>query len=509
VVKQTLKKFHGLTVVLLIVAAMAVGSMLTVSYIDHVQSKQASSHHLTEDEYAKRGSGVLNAADGSNRSGAAQPSDKDWEKLKLVYQMIESSFYEEVDREKLIDGAIRGMVTVLGDPYTVYMNPEEAEQFTAAVDSTFSGIGAEVTMIDGKVTVVSAIKDSPAERAGIMAKDTILSVNNESLSGLTLSEAVAKIRGPKGTVAKLEIMREGYDHPIEITVIRDDIGLETVFSRMADDEIGIIELRQFVQNSDQRFQEEFEQLKKQGMRGLIIDVRDNPGGYLYSVIDLLDLLLPEGKTIVQVENRDGERQVTSATGDGIDIPIVVLINEGSASASEILAAALQENGKAKLVGQRTFGKGTVQSTYSKGFKDGSNMKITIAKWLTPKGNFIHETGVQPDIEVALPDYFNATSLPKDRTLEMNQNNAMVANLQLMLKALGYDPGRLDGYFSEETANAVKRFQADHELEATGAVDAETASKIEEQLIGMIQDPANDTQLQTALRELKRTLGIGE
>ena len=502
-----MKRLHGRTVLLLIVVAMAVSSMLTLTYIDAVQSKQASSSKISDEVLADRSTGVQSTSDARDPAEAANVSGDRWNKLELVYQMIESSFYEEVDREKLIDGAIRGMVSALDDPYTAYMNADEADQFTSAVDSTFSGIGAEVMMIEGRVTVVSAIKDSPAERAGVLAKDTILSVNHESLSGLTLNEAVAKIRGPKGSQAKLEIMREGQAKTIEITVVRDDIDLETVFSRMEDGGIGVIELRQFVQNSDQRFHEELKRLQEKQLRGLIIDVRDNPGGYLYSVIDLLDIVLPEGNTIVQIENRDGEIQVTSATDGGLDMPIVVLINEGSASASEILAAALQENGKAKLVGQTSFGKGTVQSTYTKGFQDGSNMKITIAKWLTPNGNFIHETGVKPDLEVQLPDYFTAMPLPKDQTLELDQNNAATANLQLMLNSLGYVTDRHDGFYSVATAEAVKQFQQDYELTVTGVVDADTAEKIEDTLISKIQDPTNDTQLQAAKNYLKRTLGI--
>lgn len=489
----------------MIVAAMAVSSMLTVAYMEFVHSRHAMSNDVNQENRADRETGVQSALDDGSKSGGFSQSD--WDKLKFVYEMIETSFYEEVDRQALIDGAIRGMVAALEDPYTTYMNSEEAAQFSAAVDSTFSGIGAEVTMIDGRVTVVAAIKDSPAEKAGVMAKDVILSVNNESLSGLTLSEAVAKIRGPKGTQAKLEIMREGYEKPLEIIVIRDEIDVETVFSRMEGDGIGVIELRQFVQNSDQRFQEELEELEKQGLKALIIDVRDNPGGYLYSVIDLLDILLAEGETIVQIENREGEKQVTVASGDGLDIPIAVLMNEGSASASEILAAALRENGRAKLFGVNTFGKGTVQTTYTKGFKDGSNVKITIAKWLTPQGNYIHETGVTPDHVVPLPDYFYVAPLPRDMVLERDQNNAATANLQLMLDALGYPVDRMDGYYSAGTAEAVERFQQEHGLPVTGAVDGATAEKLEDALIQQIQDPANDTQLQAALQYLRQTLGI--
>jgi len=483
---------------------MAVSCMLTATFLD--QARYAFSDVQNQDSRADRETGVKGVTDvgGSEPSGFT-PSE--WSKLELVYQMLESSYYEEIDREKLLDGAIRGMVSALGDPYTTYMNAEEAEQFTASVDSTFSGIGAEVTMLDGQVTVVSALKDSPAERAGIMAKDIIVSVNSESLSGLTLNEAVAKIRGPKGTQAKLGILREGHEGVLEIIVVRDDIDVETVFSRIVAPGIGLIELRQFVQNSDQRFMEELEQLSKQGMKALIIDVRNNPGGYLYSVIDLLDNLLSEGQTIVQVENRGGETQVTAATGSGIDLPIAVLINEGSASASEILASALQENGRAKLFGMQTFGKGTVQSTYTKGFKDGSNMKITIAKWLTPKGNFINGVGVKPDVEVPLPDYFNVTTLPKDQVFEQDQNLAAVASLQLMLNALGYKTDRTDGYYSAETTEAVKKFQADNGLPVTGKTDGYTAQKLEDAVITLIRDPENDTQLQAAVQYLRQTLGI--
>lgn len=498
------KTFHARTVVFLIVAAMALGSMLTIAYMEMIRTQFTVSKGADNVTVVDRETGVRNA---NGKDVSKEPAPLEWDKLNTVYRIIESSFYKEVSRDDLIDGAIRGMIAALDDPYTSYMNASEAKQFTATVDHTFSGIGAEVTMLDGFVTVVSAIKGSPAERAGIMAKDIILSVNDHSLEGLSLNEAVSKIRGPKGSQAKLKIQREGYETPIEVVVVRDDIDMETVFSRMEEDGIGVIELRQFVQNSDQRFIEEFDALKEQGLKALVIDVRNNPGGYLYSVIDLLDYLLPGGETIVQVQNREGEIEVSKASGEGVDLPIAVLINQDSASASEILAASLAENGRAKLFGVTSFGKGTVQSTFSKGFADGSEVKLTIAKWLTPDGHSVEQTGVTPDVEVQQPEYFSARSLPKDTVLQLNMNHADVANLQIMLDALGYEVDRKDGYFSQQTAEAVKQFQQDHQLLETGEVDQMTAEKLEDQLIELMQDPLNDAQLQAALEHLKQTLGI--
>lgn len=495
--------FRSRTVVVLIIVAMTLGVLLTqaVDSFDGFWKPDQQAHLDDKSDYEQVVTQLW------NESGLTL---EQLNKIASTYYLINENFYKEADPEVVISGAINGMLSVLNDPYTVYMDEEQAKLFAETViDSTFSGIGAEVTLEDGRVTVVSPIKGSPAEKAGLHAQDQIIAVNGEKLEGLTLNEAVMKIRGPKGTQAKLEVLRPGAHETVDIIVVRDDIDVETVFSEMLEEDdanIGLISLSKFSQNTAMRFHEELEELEKEGLEALIIDVRNNPGGILHVVVELLEPLIPKGKTIVQVEDRDGERAVTtSRQGQGKDYPIVVLTNKGSASASEILAAALQESAGQTVIGEASFGKGTVQSPFEMAIKDGSNIKMTISKWLTPDGHFINEVGVQPNIVVELPDYFRTTPFREDVNLKQDMLGADVLNLQRILAGLGYDIDRKDGYFSLKTKQAVKAFQTSRELPATGDVDHATALQLEEAIIKEMRKPENDTQLTRAIKYLRDAL----
>ncbi|MEF3305417.1 S41 family peptidase [Paenibacillus sp. GYB003] len=449
--------------------------------------------------FAEQGSGVS-----GSKPGASGFTQQELKKLSTTYELIQSQYLHEVDRTKLIDGAISGMLGSLNDPYTTYMDQKEAEQFNDMLNSSFQGIGAEVSLEEGRVKVVSPIKGSPAERAGIRTNDIILSVNGEKLDGLSLTEAVMKIRGAKGSQAKLQVMRGGAE-PIEIVVVRDDIPIETVHSEMLDGGVGKIEVREFVQNTAKAFKEQLKALEDQGMKGLVIDVRGDPGGMLQAVVEMLEHFVPSGKPIVQVEDRTGKREQTVSKGSSKPYPIVVLINNGSASASEIMAGALKEAAGAKLVGEKTYGKGTVQVTYQQELGDGSNIKMTVMKWLTPNGNWIHQKGIEPDIAVEQPAYFKASPMSKKTTLKADSLGDDVKNLQLMLEGLGLSPGRTDGYFNDKTAQAVKTFQSRNGLPVTGEVDTKTAQSIEDAITKQIRDPKNDLQLKTAVDTVKKAI----
>jgi carboxyl-terminal processing protease len=424
-------------------------------------------------------------------------------KINAVFRLIESGYVSEIDRKAVTDGAISGMIAALNDPYSMYMNEETAKQFSDSLEGSFTGIGAEVALENGKVVVVAPIKGSPAEKAGIMPKDILLSVNGESLEGLTIHEAVEKIKGPKGTKAKLVIMRPGTAEPIELVLVRDEIQLETVHAEMLEGNIGKIEISQFSLNTADRFAEELERLEQEGMKGLVIDVRNDPGGILPIVVSIAEPFVPKGKPIVQIEDRHGNIEATYSRNPngGKPYPVAVLINKGSASASEILAAALQENGQAVLVGEATFGKGTVQMNYQDELGDGSLVKMTVAKWLTPDKNWIHEKGVQPDIQISQPDYFRVSPLNKEKTLKYDMNDNDVKNAQMMLEALGYNPGRQDGYFGKQTEQAVRAFQKAEKLPVTGLLDKASAERLESKLIEHIRNPKNDRQLAAAVQHL--------
>jgi carboxyl-terminal processing protease len=312
-----------------------------------------------------------------------------------------------------------------------------------------------------------------------------------------------QIRGPKGTKAELEIMRPGLSEAMHVTVVRDDIPIETVYSETIDRDgkkYGKIEITQFSQDTAKHFSTELSKLEKQGINGLIIDVRGNPGGLLDSVVNIGNLLVPNKGIILQVQYSDGKKEVFRSEKGEAKYPIVVLTDKGSASASEILAAALKGSGY-KVVGTTSFGKGTVQNTIP--LEDDSQLKITVAKWLTPEGNWIHKKGITPDVKIEQPDYFNAAPLPTNVELKRDMNGSDVKNLQLILRGLGQPPGRSDGYFDSQTEAAVKAFQSLHQLPMTGIVDKKTAGVMQEELIKRIRDPKNDLQLQAAIEVLSK------
>jgi carboxyl-terminal processing protease len=486
--------FKGRTVIAFILLAMFAGSIVTLTLIDTLDASSFTERRKQQEKPADQKPTALQGL-----------TEQELQKISSTFGLIHNNFYNNVERSSIVDGAIDGMLGALEDPYSVYMDPEETKQFGEHIESVFSGIGAEVSMRDGKVTIVSPIKGSPAERAGIRAGDVIISVNGESLEGFSLNEAVMKIRGKKGTQAKLQIQRETSSSPIEIIVVRDDISMETVFSEMLEDDIGYIEIRQFAQNTADHFKEQLTDLEAKQMRGLIIDVRNDPGGILPVVTEIADLFVPEGKAIVQIENRNGERQKQYSSTPGKEYPVTLLMNKGSASASEILAGAIKESAGGILVGETTYGKGTVQSTFESAINDGSSYKMTIAKWLTPIGNFINEKGIAPDVLVELPDIYKVAPLPKDQILKFDMVSDDVRNLQLILEGLDLGPGRSDGYFSEKTVLSVKAFQRLNDLPMTGEVDEATAVKMEEKLIEWMQKPENDIQLNKAIEVTKKQL----
>src|SRR5690606_6161871 len=335
--------------------------------------------------------------------------DEGFYKVKRAYDLITEHYYTDVDPKELLEGAIQGMLDTLDDPYSAYMNEEQVERFSDLIQSSFEGIGAEVSMINDKVTIVAPIKGSPAEKAGLRPNDQILKVDNESLEGYDLNEAVEKIRGEKGTKVVLTILREGASEPFEVEIIRDEIPLITVDAEMKEvdgKKTGIIEIRNFSETTPEEFEEALSEFETKDMDGLVIDVRGNPGGLLHSIEDILQHFIPKDVPYLQTEDRNGKREkYYTNLEEKKPYPIVVLIDEGSASASEILAVAMKEIGY-DVIGKTSFGKGTVQQAIPlTDDRNGSTIKLTFYKWLSPKGNWIHEKGVEPTIEVDQPEFY--------------------------------------------------------------------------------------------------------
>lgn len=429
----------------------------------------------------------------------------DLDKVERAFELIKTSYVDKVDEKKLIEGAIQGMLSVLDDPYSVYMDEETASQFNESLDSSFEGIGAEVTMIDGKVIIIAPFKNSPAEKAGLKPNDQILSIDGESLEGMNLYDAVKKIRGEKGTTVTLEIMRSGFTRPQKITIKRDKIPHITVhgdIKKKNGKQIGYLQITSFAEGTAKEFKEALRKMERKGIDGLIVDVRGNPGGLLTSVEEIVQEFVTKDKPYVQIQKRDGERvRFYTELQKGKKYPIAVLIDKGSASASEILAGALKEAEGYTLVGETTFGKGTVQQAVPMG--DGTDLKLTVFKWLTPDGNWIHKKGLKPDIAVKQPPIFRTGLIQADKTLERDMFGDQVKNAQIILDALGFEPGREDGYFSAGTEAAVRAFQNQQNLEPTGKIDKKTAAALENAARKEMEKEKNDLQLQAALRYLTK------
>jgi carboxyl-terminal processing protease len=427
------------------------------------------------------------------------------QKVSQAYELILNRYVEDVEEDKLVEGAIQGMLSKLEDPYSVYMNEETAKQFSQTLESSFEGIGAEVSSVDGKIVIVSPFKGSPAEKAGIKPNDQILKVDNESVLGLDLYEATLKIRGEKGTKVKLEIQREGLTKPLKVEIKRDEIPLETVhgdIKKQNGKNIGYIEITTFSENTADDFKKQIKSFEKEGIDGLIIDVRGNPGGLLTSVEQILRQLVTGEKPYVQIEQRNGEKlRYYSDLKKKKDYDIAILIDKGSASASEILAGALNETEGYALIGEKTFGKGTVQQAVPMG--DGSNIKLTLFKWLTPDGNWIHKKGIAPTVEVKQPAMYRTHPLNIEKPLKKDMNNEQVQNAQDILDGLGFSPGRKDGYFNEGTETAVKAFQQVKGMKPTGVIDEKTATSLVDSIRAELRKEKNDLQLQTALKYLSK------
>lgn len=305
----------------------------------------------------------------------------------------------EVDNKTRVYGAAQGVVRSLGDPYSEFFPPDKSQKFEEDVFGSFGGIGAEIGSKKGFIVIVAPLKNSPAERAGLRSGDKILMVNSTSTEGLSVEEAVQIIRGPEGTEVKLLILRDEWDKPKEFKIIRETIQIPTLDYEIRDSVL-IIKLYSFNANSERLFYDAVvDGFLKKNAKGLVLDLRNNPGGYLGVATDLAGWFLKKGTLVVKEIKRNGKGDQHLANGNAalVNVPTVILINKGSASASEILAGALQIQKGVKLVGEETFGKGTVQKLVH--LSDGSSLKITIANWVLPNGLVLEGNGLKPDIKV--------------------------------------------------------------------------------------------------------------
>ena len=319
-----------------------------------------------------------------------------------VWEIITSKYVNKpVSQKSLFYGALAGMVDSLGDPYSSYLDPDETKVFNQELNGTFEGIGTEIGIKSNQLTVIAPLPDTPASRAGLKAGDAILKIDDQDTVDMRIDQAVRLIRGPKGSTVVLTVVSKGENEAHEVSIVRDVIKIESVSWEMLDNNIAYVEIVHFDSNTDENFNIIANEIIVANPVGLIIDVRNNPGGFLDSVVEIAGVLLDEELIVIEAsgdERSEFRSKVPPKLGE---IKIVVLVNEGSASASEILAGALQDHDRATIIGEQTFGKGSVQEFEE--FSDGSSLKLTISKWLTPNGRSINEEGITPDIVVPFTD----------------------------------------------------------------------------------------------------------
>jgi carboxyl-terminal processing protease len=340
-----------------------------------------------------------------------------WETWTLVHDQYVD---QPVDDVALMQGAIRGMLAALGDQHTSYMDPQEFKDANADLNGSYEGIGAYVDTTADYLTIITPITGSPAEKAGLKPGDKIIAIDGEDMTGVTAELARRKVLGPAGTKVTLTILRAGVEKPFDVEITRDQIVIPTVESKMLDQGVAYVKINSFGDTTAADLHSALEELMKENPRGLILDLRNNPGGYLTTAITVASEFIGDG-VIMTEEYGDGKQNIYKAEtgGAALNIPMVVLVNEGSASASEIVAGAIQDRGRGKLIGVKTYGKGSVQ-IWTPLADDQGAVRITIAKWLTPNGRLIHKLGLEPDvaIEITAEDFTAGLDPQLDKAIEV-------------------------------------------------------------------------------------------
>lgn len=359
-----------------------------------------------------------------------QPGTLDFSLFWDAYNKLTQNYIspEKFDEQKIIYGSIEGMTKSLGDPYTSFFNPKQAKMFKDDLSGSFDGIGAEIGIKKDLLTIISPLDGSPAQRTGLKAGDIIAKINGQDSTNMTTDEAVSLIRGKKGTEVTLSIFREGWDLPKDFKIVRDTIIVSPIkFSfKGKDNSIAYIKINQFDETLPSEFKKIALQIMQSNTKGIILDLRNNPGGYLEVSQDIAGWFLQKGQIVTVEDFGKGKAQQiykTQGTSELIDYPVVILMNQGSASASEILAGTLRDNRKIQLVGTKSFGKGSVQQVIT--LRDGSFLKITIAKWLTPKGVSISDVGLSPDVKVDMTD----KDIEEDKDPQLDKALEIIKNLK--------------------------------------------------------------------------------
>lgn len=424
--------------------------------------------------------------------------------VRAVVDLAEALSVYRVDRGLLLEAAVRGALQALGDPYGSYFTPEGLARFSEEISGGFEGVGVVIEVTVRGAVVQSVFRGSPAEGAGLRAGDVLLEADGKALRGMAPEVVAGLLRGPAGTSVRLLVMREGWDEPREIVVVREKIVIPSVESRMVGDGVGYVRIVSFREGSAEQFAGALEELRRQGeLRALVIDLRDNGGGLVDEAVAVARQLVPTGPVVHIIGKQSS--QVVKADGPGLGLPIVVLVNKGTASASEILAGALVDRCRAVLVGSPTFGKGSVQAVIPLG--GGSAVRLTTARYLTPNGHVIEGNPLKPQILVQEEDRGPRPKFSWRRPLRVLTVGLDVLAAQELLLWLGYPVGEADGIYGRNTSAQVSVFQREHGLPATGVLDEATARAMNEAAPRDAGRKKGDEVLEKALEYLRQAVSV--
>lgn len=427
-----------------------------------------------------------------------------FDRVRAVYNVVQGWHKDGADLETFIDGAIAGGLEALGDPHTNYFPPTEYRDFLDSLNGSFSGIGAYLDLEGSYVIISAPIKGTPAAKAGLQSGDRILEVDGTTLVGAPTEKAVRLIRGLAGSSVTLKVERPSEQRTFSVTITRAVISIPEVESKMLDTSLGYIQVASFGDDVVNDFYKAVTTLKSQGAKAIVLDLRQNPGGYLDAAVDLASAFVPAGEPVVWEVGRNG-KQARVSSGRLINLPVAVLVDKGSASASEILAGAIQDYSAGPLIGTQTFGKGTVQQILN--MSGGGGIKVTIAEYLTPKERTVHGKGLTPDVavEASKPDSERTSPLETKRFLSMTSVGLDVLYLQYRLSDLGYKPDN-DGFFGSKTQQAVSKFAQENGLEDSGMVDKAFVEVLNAKVAAQVRKrPVEDVQLLKAQEHLKKVL----
>lgn len=424
-------------------------------------------------------------------------------RVEAIFDVLTQEWYfgrDQVDLEtQLIEDAINGMIDGTGDIHTSYMNAKEVTAFTEAINRNFVGIGVSYFDNNGTFIIERVFIGSPAEKAGVLPGDIIKTVDGVSTQGLTSDDLVDRVRGIENTVVTIDFQRGEEVVTLEITrgVIKN-----TAFGKMIDKDTAYLEIYQFGEDTSSEVEQYMQLFKEKNAKDIIIDLRDNGGGYLSTLEEIGSMFVPKGGILIQQDIYNGEKLVSKSKGNILIEfeEIIILVNENSASASEVLTAAIKENMDATVVGVTTYGKGTVQQQHA--FSDGSALKYTVAEWLTPNGNHINGVGINPDVVVDLHPVMHEifTQLTEDESYGFDTVDESVQDAQLALDFLGYNVDRTDGYFSSKTLSALEAYIRDYKLDDEPVINKVLLDKLRSEVVRIwnVEKSEKDVQLKKAL-----------